>query len=68
MFFKIGVIKNFANFAGKHLSLFLIKLWSEDLQLYYKSPTQLFSYEIFEIFKNTFFIEHLHWLLLEFFF
>ena len=28
MFFKIGVLKNFANFAGKHLcwSLFLIKL------------------------------------------
>ena len=47
MFFKIGVFnKNFASFTGKHLfwSLFLIKL---------------FFYEIYEIFKNTFFTEHL---------
>ena len=26
MFFKIGVLKNFAIFRGKHLCLFLIKL------------------------------------------
>ena len=57
MFFKIGVLKNFVNFSRKHLrwSLFLIKLhgW-KCLQLYEKeTPTQLFSCEICEIFKNT---------------
>ena len=51
MFFKIGVLKNFANFTGKHLrwSIFLTKLQA------LRSPTQLFSYEICELFKNTFF-------------
>ena len=51
MFFKIGVFKNFANFTGKQLcwDLFLIKL-------------QVFSCEIFENFKNTFFREHVRWL------
>ena len=41
-FFKIGVLKNFANFTGKHLcwSLLLIKL---------------FSCEFFELFKSIFF-------------
>ena len=45
MFFKIGVLKNFVNFTGKHLcwSLFLIK------------SAKVFSYEIYKIFKNTFF-------------
>ena len=28
-----------------------------------ETPTQVFSYEIFKIFKNTFFTEHLRWLL-----
>ena len=34
MFFKIGVLTNFANFTGKHpcLNLFLIKLQSSGLQ------------------------------------
>ena len=51
MIFKIGVLKNFANFTGKHLSwsLFSIKL----------TPTQLFSSEYCEIFKNSFFTQHL---------
>ena len=51
MFFKIGVLKNIANFTGKHLcwSLFLIKLQ---------------AYEICEILKNTLFTEHLRWVLL----
>ena len=36
------------------------------LQLYLKeTPTQVFSCEILQIFKNTFFTEHLWWLLLE---
>ena len=46
-----SVLKNFANSTGKHLcwSLFLIKL----------TPTQVFSCEICEFFKNTYFQEHL---------
>ena len=46
-FLKISVLKNFANFTGKHLcwSLFLIK-------------RQLFSCEICEIFKNIFFFQN----------
>ena len=49
MFFKIGVLKHFANFIGKHLcwSLFLIKLQA--------SVPAAFSGEIGEIFNNTFF-------------
>ena len=48
MFFKIGVLKNFANFARKHLcwSFFLIKLQA----LFNKV-----SCEISQIFKNIFF-------------
>ena len=55
MFFKIAVLKNYAIFTGKHLgwSLFLINL-------------QTFtSCEYCEVFKSSFFIEHLRWLLLE---
>ena len=48
MFFKIGVLKNFA--TVKHLcwSLFLIKLKKEE------APRQVFSCEYCEIFKNSF--------------
>ena len=59
MFFKIGVLKNFANFTGKHLcwSLFLIKLQA----LFNKV-----SCGISQFFKNTsFFTEHLQRLSLE---
>ena len=58
---KIAVLKNFTIFTGKHLcrSLFFIKLQA-GLQLYYKeTPTQVFSCEYFEIFKNTYFGKHL---------
>ena len=49
---KKGVLKNFANFTEKHLC------WS--FQLYQKvSPTQVFSCGICEIFKRTYFGEHL---------
>ena len=50
---KKGVLKNFAKFTGKHLcqSLFFNKV-AETL-------AQVFSCEFCEIFKNTFFIEHL---------
>ena len=58
MFFKIGVLKSFPNFTGKHLSwsLFLKTLQAEGLQLYFKkSPIQVFSCEVCKIFRNTFF-------------
>ena len=38
--FKIGALKNFADFTGKH------PCWT---------PKQVFSCEIFEILENTFF-------------
>ena len=55
MFFQIGVLKNFANFTEKPLcwSLFLIKL--QHFKSPKETPTQVFSYEICEIFNNTFF-------------
>ena len=58
MFFKIGILKYLGDFTGKHLclSLFLIKLRPEGMQLYWiETPTQVFSCEIYEIFKNNFF-------------
>ena len=55
MFFNIGALKNFANFTGKHLcwSLFLIK----------KLQHRCFPVKFEQIFKNTYFTEHLRWLL-----
>ena len=67
MFFKIGVLKNLANFTGKHLcwNLFLIKLQAlSPVTLLKGTPAHVFSCEICEMFKNIFFIEHLRWLLL----
>ena len=61
-FVKQGVLKNFANFARKNLcwSLFLIKLgfWGP-ATLFKKTPTQVFSCEIYKLFKNNYFEEHL---------
>ena len=55
IFFRIDAFKNLAIFTGKQLCL----------QLYYiETPTQLFSCEYCEIFKNSFFIEIFRWLLL----
>ena len=56
---KKGVFINFAKFTGQHLcqSLFFNKvagLGSEKQTL-----TQVFSYEVYKIAKNTFFTEHL---------
>ena len=62
MFFKICVLKSFANLTGKHLcwSFLLKTLQAEGPQLYLKkSPTHLFSCQICKIFKNNFFTEHL---------
>ena len=60
VFSKKGVLKNFRNFTGhyQYWSLFLIKL--QALQVYQKeTPIQVFSCEISEIFKNSYFEEHL---------
>ena len=57
MFFKIGALKIFANFTGKHLCSTLCS--TKGLQLYQKeAPTQVLSHKICEIFT-----EHLPWLL-----
>ena len=62
---KKGVLKNFVNFTGKHQwqSLFLNKiagLRPETCNLIKKEAlAQVVSCEIFEIFKNTFFIQYL---------
>ena len=54
MFFKISVLKNFANFIGKHQywSIFLTKLlaWRPATLLKKETPTQVFSCEICKIF------------------
>ena len=59
VFFKKGVLKNFANFSRKklHWSLFLIKLqaWRPHATLSKETLTQKFSCEISKIFKNTYF-------------
>ena len=56
------VLKIFANFTGKNLcwSLFLMKLeiWGP-VTLWKKTPTLVFSCEIFKLFKNIYFEEHL---------
>ena len=77
MFFKIGLLKSFANFTEKHLcwSLFFKKknLQAQGLQLHQKKTSaQLLSCEVYEIFKNTFLyrtppVTALRWLLLYFF-
>ena len=52
MFFKIGALKNFAIFTGKHLcwTLFLIKIG--------------LAVHIAKISETAIFVEHLRWLLL----
>ena len=60
---KSTVQKNFANFTGKHLcwSLFFTKLQAfRPAALLKKTPTLVFSCEIWEILKNTYFEEHLN--------
>ena len=58
MFFKIGALKNFEIFTGKHFcwwSLFLIKL----------QAFRCFPVNIAEFLSAAFFIEHFRWLLLQ---
>ena len=53
-----GAFKIFTKFRVKHLSqnLFFDKVVGTELQLYKKETlAQVFSYELCEIFKNTFF-------------
>ena len=62
MIFEIAVLKNFVVFTGKHLC------WSPfrpATLLKKESPTQVFSCEYCEIFKNSFLIEQVRWLLLQ---
>ena len=59
---ETGVLKNFTKFPGKDLcqSLFFNKVVGLRLaSLLKKTLAQVFSYEFFKIFKNTFFTEHL---------
>ena len=64
---KIGVLKNFTQFTVKHLcqSLFLKKVQAKAGN-FIKNETlaQMFFCEFCEIFKNTFFTEHLRQLVL----
>ena len=62
MFYKKGVLKNFAKFTEKYLrwNLFFNKV--ADLSpatLLKKPPTQVFSCEFCKILKNNFSTEHL---------
>ena len=60
MFFKIGVIKNFTIFTEKFCwSLSLITLYAQTCNFIKKSLTQVFSCGIYDIFKKTYFEEHL---------
>ena len=56
---KKVVLKNFAKFTEKHLcqSLFLIKLTCDFIKK--ETLAQVFSCQFCDIFKNTFFTEHL---------
>ena len=59
---KIGVFEQFTKFAAKYLcwSLFSIKLqfWGP-ATLLKKTPAQVLSREIYKLFKNNYFEEHL---------
>ena len=68
VFCEKGVLKNFAKFTGKHLFQGLVfnKVPKTCNIIKKEALAQVFSYEFCEVFKNTFFIEHLWWLLLAF--
>ena len=57
MFFKIGVLKNFANFIGKCQcwSIFLTKLQASRPATLLKKDSNTGSCEICDIFENIFF-------------
>ena len=71
MFFKVGVLKNFANFTGKHLcwSLFLISL--QDFRpacnfIKKRLLHRCFPVKFGKFLRTPIFTEHLQWLLLYF--
>ena len=68
MFFKLGVLADFAIFTGKHLcwSLFLIKLQGLRPATLLKRDCSkgVFLWILAKFLRTTFFIEHLRWLLL----
>ena len=57
VFCRKGVLRNFAKFTGKHLR--------QSLSIEKETSSQVFSCGFSGISKNTFFIEHLRWLLLK---
>ena len=64
MFHKLGVLKNFAEFSGKHLywSHFLMHLQAWDQQPHDKmTPAMMFSGEFIEILR-THFLQNISWL------
>ena len=58
MFFKKDDLKNFINFIGKHMCGYLFSAIIGLQFLEKETPTQLFSSEFCEMFKNTLFTEH----------
>ena len=59
VFYKKGVLRNFAKFSGKHLcqSLFLIKVAGLSCNFIKKETVaQVFSCEFCEFYKNTFYV------------
>ena len=62
VFYKKGILKNFAKILGKHLcrSLFFNKVaGGADNIILKETPAQVFCCEFSENFKNTYFVEHL---------
>ena len=59
MFHKIDAVKNFSKFTEKHIcrGLFFNEVTGAASTV--ETPAQLFSCEVFKIFKSTFFIEYL---------
>ena len=62
MFCKKVVFKDFVKLTGKNLLVFLFLQACNVIKK--ETPSQVFSCEFGEIFKNIFLIEHLRWLLL----
>ena len=68
VFCKKGVLRNFAEFTGKHLCIILFLIQSQASACNFiqkETHAQVFSCEFYEISKNTFLIEHSRWLLLQ---
>ena len=68
MLFKMGVLKNFGNFTGKHpcWTLFLIKLQAFSLAILLKRDpnTDIFLWNSRKVYKHLFVTQHLQWMFL----